>query len=99
LEDHFIYVRGYPEAIPISAQEKEQVRKGMVGEQALADLSLIIQNKTLLIRVADIAVLESRPKPLCTRCPYFWAPDEPLFRESVGLLFDPRKLTTLRERL
>ena len=47
MEDHFIYVRGYPEAIPISAQEKEQVRKGMVGEQALADLSLIIQNKTL----------------------------------------------------
>lgn len=35
----------------------------------------------------------------CTRCPYFWAPDELLFRDSVGLLFDPEKLTTLREKL
>lgn len=63
MDDYFIYVKSYPEVIQVSPQDAEQVRKAITGERPLDFLSLIIQNRKLLIRVSDIAILESRLKP------------------------------------
>lgn len=62
MEDHFIYVRGYPDAIAISGHEEMRVRDALVGQQTLDYVSIVAPDKKLLVRVSDIAVLESRPK-------------------------------------
>lgn len=62
MEDHFIYVRGYPEPIPIGNDDEMRVRNALIGERFQEYLSVVTQNKKLLIRISDVSVLESRPK-------------------------------------
>jgi hypothetical protein len=63
MEDHFIYVKGYPDAIPVSSLEEQQIRSALVGQLALDYISISSSAKRLLVRIADISVLESRSRP------------------------------------
>jgi hypothetical protein len=62
MEDHFIYIQGYPESVQINSHEEQQLRDALIGHRRSDYISIIHADKKLLVRVSDISVLESRPK-------------------------------------